>query len=293
MYIFEKKLFEVSKIVNKISTQRINLFEWYFLAMHKHIQKKLNLFYKSATRDSGMNGDFTKTLYSNTVWVFWDGPIDKSPEVVQICVNNLIRIFGDRVVVLNKKSVKTYVEIPNFIYQKVENGQISMTHFSDILRMALIANCGGFWVDATVLVISSKQIDCGINTFYTTKRHSTGLFNVAQSRWTGFYIGGENFRETASFCYNFFLEYWKKNTNQINYFLIDYALDESYRDNIGGFRDLIEKLPITNSKMFALMDKLQYEYDDNTDYFEDTAAFKLSYKKTINLDTLRLLIEKI
>ena len=50
--------------------------------------------------------------------------------------------------IITKDNWQQYMELPNHIIEKVENGKITLTHFSDIIRAELIKNYGGVWEHA-------------------------------------------------------------------------------------------------------------------------------------------------
>ena len=80
---------------------------------------------------------------------------------------------------------------------------------------------------------------------------------------------------------NFFRIYWKYNDKLIDYFLIDYALNYAWNNNLGGFKFSKKNI---NPDLFKLQGILNEKYD--SDLFKkitkNTRAFKLSYKKKIN-----------
>ncbi|MBQ9553448.1 hypothetical protein IJU97_00315 [bacterium] len=56
---------------------------------------------------------------------------------------------------LDKDNYEKYVTLPAFIIKKVYEHKISITHLSDIIRMALLKQYGGIWVDATMFINSN------------------------------------------------------------------------------------------------------------------------------------------
>lgn len=48
--------------------------------------------------------------------------------------------------------MNNYIKIPDIIQDRVESKKISMAQYSDIIRMCLLAEYGGLWIDSTVLV---------------------------------------------------------------------------------------------------------------------------------------------
>ena len=58
---------------------------------------------------------------------------------------------GFQYTIITKDNWKQYMKLPKHITEKVENGQITLTHFSDIIRAELIRQYGGFLLVVTVL----------------------------------------------------------------------------------------------------------------------------------------------
>ena len=223
-----------------------------------------------------------KKINSKNIWVFWWQGKDQMPSLVKKCYQSVIRNKGGRdVILITKNNIKKYATIPNYIYEKVDDGEITLTHLSDILRFNLLNKYGGLWIDATIYLTDSldvfdtnKILTCG---GYSKDRY----FNVSCGRWTGFFIGGPQGSELFNFMDNFFKVYWKYNDQLIDYFLVDYALNYAWENNIDGFR--FSKKDI-NPNLFNMQKILNRKY--NPDIFEEmtknTRVFKLSYKKDIN-----------
>ena len=55
------------------------------------------------------------------------------------------------VIRLDNKNLCEYVSFPEFVTEKLKNGNMSYTHFSDLLRLGLLNLYGGVWLDATIL----------------------------------------------------------------------------------------------------------------------------------------------
>lgn len=92
---------------------------------------------------------------SNKVWFCWLQGIENAPVLVKRCYDSLRKHMPDRqIVVITKENIKEYVSFPQHIMDKLKEGKISRTFFSDILRLELLIKYGGMWVDATVLCTS-------------------------------------------------------------------------------------------------------------------------------------------
>ena len=86
------------------------------------------------------------------IWMLWLDGEDKAPEIVQKCIASVRNAFPDRTVhVLTEDTYREYAKFPAFIQEKIDSGQITKTHMSDLLRLELLIRYGGTWIDATVL----------------------------------------------------------------------------------------------------------------------------------------------
>ena len=95
------------------------------------------------------------------------------------------------------------------IRQKVDNGVITLTHLSDIIRMALLAKYGGFWIDSTVFV--TKPITGYDLPFYSIRQHGSNPRYVDNGNgWTAYFIATCPNSIVAETIYDFFIAYWKQ-----------------------------------------------------------------------------------
>lgn len=245
------------------------------------VQSKIKKYLELAEK----NIDYTKKNKSNNVaWIFWLQGIESAPDIVKACVNSVKENFNYNVIVLSKENLKQYVDIPEYIYEKLDDGEISKTHFSDIVRFNLLRNNGGIWIDSTVLCVN--QMDDILNKdFYTSAGKNDSYPFFIEGKWTGFVIGGLSNEPMFQFMDEFFKIYWNKNNSLVNYFLIDYAIKYAYDHNIGRLKSYIDNYALKNNpRLFDLQPKLNDVYEKKVfnDLCESTSLFKLSYKKNIS-----------
>lgn len=92
------------------------------------------------------------------IWVYWDQGIDAAPEMVRLCYQQLQETVSRyhsnayELVALSAENLKDFVCLPDFIEKKYAHGKITRTHYSDLLRLELLVQYGGIWIDSTVLV---------------------------------------------------------------------------------------------------------------------------------------------
>lgn len=90
------------------------------------------------------------------IWQYWGQGMDNEvmlPEVVRICFASVDKYKGEyQVIRLSDNTIKEYIHFPDFIWKRMEDGQLSRTFLSDLLRLALLSTYGGVWLDATILL---------------------------------------------------------------------------------------------------------------------------------------------
>lgn len=226
-----------------------------------------------------------KIWNSKKIWVLWWQWIDKAPDIVKICINSIkAHSYWYEIILLNKYNLKNYIKLPEFIFKKVENWKITLTHLSDIIRMALLNEYWWIWVDSTMFFNDDvfKNFDwkkLNSNYFYTEKWKNY--------KWTGFFIWWEsNF--VFNFCYDFFIKYHQDFDYLIDYFLIDYVIYIAYI-SFDECKNLIDWIDIHNKWIYDLSKCFNKKFECN-EYKKlmETPFFKLSwkekYKKNVKWD---------
>ena len=185
------------------------------------------------------------------------------------------------VVVVDQNNYQNYVEIPQYIIDKLNQGIITITHFSDIMRASLLAKWGGVWMDATMYLVDSIEDEIQGYEFYSNKLPADNQFatHVDKANWSAFFLacGAEN--PILVNLRNILFEYWKTHTMLINYFLVDYCIKLSY-DKFESLHKIIEKVPVNNVHLHDLQPLLNEPFDQATfeKLTQDTKFFKLTYK---------------
>jgi hypothetical protein len=214
------------------------------------------------------------------IWIFWWQGMDNAPLVVQKCYDSVKRNFPDwKITVLTADNYQDYVSFPNYIEEKRNKGIISLTHFSDLMRLELLIKYGGLWLDATVFCtghnIPRSILKSDIFVFQTQKPGADGHATLMSS-WL-IYAKANNhlLMSTQLLLY----DYWKKSNQLIDYFLFHHFF------TIASSRFPLEAAkipPFCNTVPHILLLHFFDKYDE--DLFEDlknmTCFHKLSYKFT-------------
>lgn len=194
--------------------------------------------------------------------VLWRQWINRAPELVKRCVKSIKDHNCDyEVILLDKDNYKQYIELPDFITKKAYKGKITLTHLSDIIRMGLLKQYWGIWVDATVFVNSDvfKSFnDINLNSaFYTMKWVMPRWWNTKRDVWLIWWKTNRLF----NFCYDFFIQYWKDYNHLIDYFLIDYTILIAYR-HFKDCKEDIDNIGNENPQAFSLPASFNERYDE-------------------------------
>lgn len=215
---------------------------------------------------------------SNKVWVCWLQGIENAPALVQKCYASLQEHLPDReIILLTEENYRSYVTFPAHIQQKIDSGIITRTHMSDLLRLELLLNYGGTWVDATVLCsgknIPGYMLDSDLFVFQNLKPgldgHATALSSWFMTACTNHPI--------LDLCRALLYRYWEKENTMVDYFLIH----DFFQLATEAYPDQWEKvIPFSNSIPHILLLRLFSQYDAATwDAVKELTPFhKLSYK---------------
>ncbi|GBR74731.1 mannosyltransferase OCH1 [Candidatus Termititenax aidoneus] len=193
------------------------------------------------------------------LWFCWWQGAEKMPEMVKACYQALRQnANGHAVKLITKNNYQNFVKIPPFLTDKLAQGLISLTHFSDILRMYLLYEHGGLWLDATILTTAPLPSFAGLDIF-TIRRRRKDL-HVGRGRWTAYLFYMTKGNLLADFMKTIFTEYWQRETKMLDYFLVDYCIAAA-RDNIPAIRQMLDAVPYSNENIYALKHKLGAAYD--------------------------------
>lgn len=217
------------------------------------------------------------------IFVFWYQGIDVNvPDVVRICINSIKQnANGREVVIVTKDNMKKWANIPEYIYRQVETGAITITHLSDILRICLLYQHGGYWIDATVFL--TEPIDnAKFNPYFgSIKIHDKHTGTISKYRWTTFFLHSVKGCITMKTFRDVLFEYFKAYRGRIiDYLLIDFTFEMLYR-KCSEFKELVDNVPYTNENLYDMVIHLNdtIPLNEYLNSFRDTYIFKLTWRK--------------
>ena len=165
---------------------------------------------------------------SPIIWTLWLQGFDCAPDLVKVALKNTEQFAlnnGFQFRFLDEETLYDYVDFPEWIIEKRKSGILTNTGLADLLRVTLLAEYGGVWVDSTVFIHKEFPISYLKKNYFTIKTGEMEDYspNISKNRWKTFFLSGNS--ELFSFTRDFFFEYYKKYDLQVDYLLIDYIFE--------------------------------------------------------------------
>lgn len=208
------------------SNQRMR--SWYFRRHYGYLVEE----YKAAAIPTGQN--------DGPVWMFWWQGEESMPPIVRKCYDLAVAHApeGHPVILLTERNCRDYAYIPEYIINKVRRKAITLTHFSDILRVSLLWEHGGVWMDATMYTAAEMPAAVFSKPFFSVRTPDDGQW-VSRCLWTGFFMGGVKGHPLFGLVRQLFFDYWKGHEELLDYFLIDVGIVMAY-DGIPQIRNSVD-----------------------------------------------------
>lgn len=229
------------------------------------------------------------------IWCFWWQGEENMPQIVRSCFLRIKR-NNKNVILITQSNIREFVHLSHEIYEKVSIGKISYTHLSDILRLTLLANHGGMWIDVTcfnpysIPDYAKQLLFCSPHDVYKQKNQKQVTYWCDLGGWRSWNIG-TNIRNSVlfSFCRDMIQTIALRQNCMPNYFMVDCLLNYAYR-KLTGVKQTIDNLPDINTKC---ADLFLYYFNTNRPWneseysklIENDWMFKLTYK-TVWLETV-------
>lgn len=223
---------------------------------YRYLTRKYSKFIDSyQTNDNPMN-------INKTVWICWMQGLEAAPELIKACVKSVEQHLTDfNIVILTEKNIDQYVDLPGYINKKYIQGKISRTHYSDILRVAVLCDYGGLWLDATVLCTDGKFAEHIINLpIFAYKVMNLDINDkepIVASSWL---ISSQSNNPIMLLTRDLLFEYWKENNYLKHFFLVHLFFSMATRK----FQSDWDKVPMFNNRTpHTLMFELGDKYNDD------------------------------
>ena len=212
--------------------------------------------------------------YSDKVWWCWLQGEAKAPELCKAALKSVRKnLPGKEIIVITEENYSNYAHFPDFIVKKYKEGKISRTHFSDLLRLELLSNYGGLWIDSTCFLTENPEYIFDTPLFVLQNRER-GDNSIAASSWL---ISSEKNNPIIALTRDMIFDWWKKHNHLYHYFFFHFFFtmaSEFYKDEW-------QKVPFfSNLPCHVMQRELFNKFDQKR--FEQikkmSAVHKLTYK---------------
>lgn len=158
------------------------------------------------------------TSADDTAWWFWATGADSAPPLVQRCLSTVRQTLGeDRVTVLDEQNYRDHVRLPPHIESLHET--VGWTHFSDLLRLHLLAEHGGSWIDATVMLSAPPPPEIAGSDFFAFTRPEDPFL---MSSW---FLRASAGDPLVIVWRDLLVRYWADNSELRDYFLMHFMFE--------------------------------------------------------------------
>ena len=151
------------------------------------------------------------------IWWCWLQGEKQSPCLCKTCLASLKQeLRGFEIRIIDYTSLNQYVEIPDYIKEKHQQGKIGSAHFSDIVRVMLLVKYGGVWIDSSVYCTGyhTPLFDEPLFVFQNWK-FNLNYASIA-SNWLIASCKGHPILYATQ---EMLLDYWRNNEKAIDYYI--------------------------------------------------------------------------
>ena len=225
---------------------------------------------------TGIHQEIEPQPARKVIWTCWLQGLENAPDVVKKCIASMQQYSnGYEVIVIDKKNVSNYVQLPVYINDKYAKGIIPHAHYSDLIRLELLRKFGGVWVDSTILLTDKLPqyiLDADLFVFRGYMMGKSCIYNP--------FLAAKPNNLLIISMLNLLLEYWRKENKLVSYSIFHLfftiAIEASPIN-----KDLWEKVPYSyGSQMFYLQSRLGRPYNEQAYQLATqlSSIHKLTYK---------------
>lgn len=241
-----------------------------------YIRKKYSAFITDKVNDNLRNRGGGKTTETpNIIWWLWLQGEENAPDICKACLRSLRRWHSDKkIITLDSNNLHEYITLPDYINEKYEKGIISHTHYSDIVRLQLLTEHGGTWIDSTMYCTGRKfEYVMHLPLFLLHEVESFSFCSVAPS----FFMVSALQHPVITLARDIIFQYWKDYNYLTHYFLINFVMKMA----ADPYKGELDKMPFLSCGSVMEMEaRLYQDYtEEKMNHFREISDFhKLTYK---------------
>lgn len=213
------------------------------------------------------------------IWWCWLQGYEKAPDIVKICLRSLEKLDRE-IVILDEHNFSDYVSFPDYIIEAYEKGTLDRTHFSDLIRLELLNERGGLWIDSTVYCSAPDTIRDITSTADLFAYRAVRADNISKyATYDNWLIYASKPSGILKDLRQMLYTYWKNENKLIHYFLFHIFMNIACEGN----RDEESRIPVYSTEPCHILQfEMNRPYDSHR--FEQILKMsdihKLTYKHT-------------
>lgn len=210
---------------------------------------------------------------NSKIWVYWNSGWEHVPSTVKFCARSWKRYANDyEIIYLSNDNIHNYVDINKFP-KNIHKAPIQA--FSDYLRICLVEQHGGIWLDSTVFLTKH------INDWLPNYLNNWNMFlfsNVRPDRKiASWFIAAEKEHEAMQCWKRKCYTYWIQHTSPHNYFWFHHLFHDVIKEQ--DFDDKWNSV-IKHDAKAPRWYKNEAMYANNPAYFSYYKDHKIKLNKT-------------
>lgn len=177
--------------------------------------------------------------------------MEQAPALIKACINSQKRYLPKEteLLIITRDNYRDYVDFPQWLIDKVEDGRATLTTFSDVIRASLLYKYGGIWLDSTILLTEPLPLE-----FW-----DYDVFTIRELHYCLPFMGGKPGQKFYRFLMEGFFYYYGNYDYTKYYLLVTYLLDiamNKYPD----IRKKYNRLPVKSARISNIknFDTLSY-----------------------------------
>ena len=174
----------------------------------------------------GMPGQYSKPI-SKKIWIYWAQGFDNAPSLIKGCVKSWYDNNPNwDVILLTDKNVSEFVVFTDELIEK--RRVMTVQAYSDVLRLALVSNHGGVWVDATAFCSAPLE-------YWLPSLTQAGFFCFTNCGWrrpaASWFLASHPQSQLSKLWYDSVVQYWIHADKAHQYFWVHQLFSELIRNN--------------------------------------------------------------
>ena len=213
----------------------------------------------------------------NIIWTCWWQGIENAPQLVKKCIENMHKYAnGYEVVVIDSHNLAQYIQLPDYIITKHAEGIIPHAHFSDLIRLVLLEQYGGIWIDSTILLTGSlPDYITNSDLFFFRSASNAGHTLICNP-----FIAAKPHHPIIESMLQLLFAYWKQESKLVSYSIFHLFFAIAVETNPIN-KQSWERVPmVAGAQIFYIQHQLGKPYDEKTYKLATqlSTIHKLTYK---------------